>query len=55
MNIINGTLCGATQNLTDAFMHYVCLRMQFRSNVMKEFSAAEKDDKRFEEFCPIKH
>ena len=51
MNILTET----THNLADAFMHYVCIRMQFRSTVLKETGTCNKPDKRFDEFCPTKH
>jgi len=51
MNIIADT----KQNLTDAIMHYVCMRLQFRSSVLAEQLPASVMDKRYEDFCPVKH
>ena len=44
-----------SQHFTAAFMHYVCIRMQFRSTVLKEATVAAALDKRYAEYCPAKH
>jgi hypothetical protein len=51
MNILAET----TQNMTDVFKHYVCIRMQFRSNVLRGTVGSIAPDKRFQEYCPAKH
>jgi|TARA_B100000315_G_scaffold167779_1_gene156262 hypothetical protein len=51
MNIIADT----TQHFADVFMHYVCIRMQFRNTVLKEATVADAQDKRYAEYCPAKH
>lgn len=51
MNIITGT----KQNLTDAFMHYVCLRFQFRSSMLSEPTSQCLQGKSVEHLCPAKH
>ena len=51
MNIISGT----THNLVHVFKHYVCMRMQFRSSVLKESANNEAQDKRFQQYCATKH
>jgi len=52
MNIIADT----TQHIAAAFKHYVCIRMQFRSTVLKEATRNDNaKDKRYQEFCSTKH
>ena len=50
MNIITGT----TWNLTEAFEHYVCIRIQFRNSVFIGATESRRQDKSYKEHCPIK-
>ncbi len=44
-----------TRSFADVFMRYVCIRMQFRSTVLKDSLGDIELDKRYQEFCPTRH
>jgi|FLOH01.1.fsa_nt_gi hypothetical protein len=45
------------QKMTNALMHYFCLRFQFRSGVVAQSSSlpSSSPDKRYQDFCLAKH
>lgn len=50
MKILNDT----TQKLSEAFMHYVCMRLNFRSTVLKDGLPLNRANLCLENCCPAK-